>query len=303
MEQNQASITAKITAFARAYHAKHDNPKIFDDFLAAQMFSEAEYGFIEANLANLIHFLDPEKAAVCPDQTAALAWVMRNQTGSVTLSRSRYTEDCLPKALNEGVKQYIILGAGMDTFAFRHPKLLKHLEVFEVDHPATQTAKRLRLGELGWEIPPQLHFVPVDFSTEDMKAGLGNSDYDSGKLSFFSWLGVICYLERGEVVETLRAITDIAPAGSSIVFDYFDEGAFDPEKADKRMQQMQNIVKQAGEPMKTGFEPSELGGFLAGLGFQLRENLSPEDIEARFFKGTDGYHANRHAHFAWAVVG
>lgn len=255
------------------------------------------------NLAEALKFFDPERAASNPNQETALAWVIQDCNGPTTLSRARYAEDSLEEAIRQGVQQYVILGAGMDTFAFRRPDMLEQLQVFEVDHPATQAFKRSRLTELGWEHPAELHFVPVDFTKENLVAALKRSSYDPQKLSFFSWLGVTMYLTRNVVFATLQAIADIAPAGSTIIFDYYDTDAFNPDRSSKRMQKEQEIVRLVGEPMKEGIDPSTLAADLEGIGLLLYENLSPADIEERYFKGrTDGYHAFEHVHFAWAVV-
>ena len=113
------------------------------------------------------------------------------QTTISLLSRARYTEDTLEKAIRQGVKQYIILGAGMDTFAFRRPDLMERLEVFEIDHPATQEFKLHRLAELGWKHPAKLHFIPIDFTKESLVTALTrSSSYDPKVKSLFSWLGV-----------------------------------------------------------------------------------------------------------------
>jgi methyltransferase (TIGR00027 family) len=114
--------------------------------LAGPFFSEQERVYFEKGLAESLEFFDPERAAACPDQATALAWYMRIQGGPVTLSRSRYTEDTLASAIARGAEQYVILGAGMDTFAFRHPELMQHLHLFEVDQQETQTFKRERLA-------------------------------------------------------------------------------------------------------------------------------------------------------------
>jgi methyltransferase (TIGR00027 family) len=303
MEENRVSLTAMISAYARAYHARNDNPRIFDDFLACHMLTEEEYASLGRNLAQALPFFAPEHAAACPDQETALAMVMRAQSAPITISRARYTEDSLETAIQEGVQQYVILGAGLDTFAFRRPELLRRLQVFEVDHPATHAFKRHRLAALGWEHPAELHFVPVDFTKESLATALGNTSYDPGKSSFFSWLGVTYYLNCNVVFDTLRSIAAIAPAGSSIIFDYLDTDAFVPEKAAVRVQRMQQAVRMSGEPMKTGFDPSILAAELARIGLRLHENLSPADIEERYFQGrTDGYHAFEHVNFAWAVV-
>jgi methyltransferase (TIGR00027 family) len=198
----------------------------------------------------------------------------------------------------------VILGAGMDTFAFRQPEMMEHLEVFEVYHPATQEFKLHRLAELKWKHPAKLHFIPIDFTKESLVTALTNSpSYDSNVKSFFSWLGVILYLTKDEVFTTLRSITKIAPIDSAIVFDYFDTDAFIPEKSSPQMRNLLEYLRNIGEPMKTGFNPSNLAEELASLGFSLQENLSPTDIEERYFKGcTDGYHAREHVYFACAVI-
>ncbi len=303
MEQNKPSVSALISAFARGYHATHDEPKIFDDFLADKLFTPAERTLFENNLSEALRFFDPERAAVAPDQPSALAGFMQVQGGPITLSRARYVEDSLQAALPQGIQQYVILGAGMDTFAFRRPDLLTQLRVFELDHPATQNFKRQRLDELGWKLPPQLHMLPIDFNHESLSAALRPSPYNPNALTFFSWLGVTYYLSRNVVFNTLREITTLAPAGSSIILDYLDADAFNPEKAAKRVQLMQRATQMSGEPMQTGVDPSTLSIELSNSGWQLRENLSPSEIQQRFFNGrADGYRAFEHIHFAWAVI-
>jgi methyltransferase (TIGR00027 family) len=303
MDVSKISATALITAFARAYHATHDTPKIIDDYLANQMLTDDERTFFGQNLAEALKFFNPEFAASCPDQATALDWVMKVQNAPITISRSRYTEDSLELAVKQGVEQYVILGAGMETFAFRQPEMMKRLHVFEVDHPATQAFKQKRLAELGWGIPTQLSFVPMDFSKESLAEALKRSPYNPRAVSFFSWLGVTYYLAKDVVLNTLRAIADIAPAGSTIIFDYIDTDALVPERVAKRMQLMQEIVRRVGEPMKANFDPSTLGRDLESIGLRLKENLGPSDIEERYFASrSDGYHAFEHVHFAWAVV-
>jgi methyltransferase (TIGR00027 family) len=303
MTENQAGITALITAYARAYHATHDSPKIFDDFLADQFYTAQEHIDFDRYLAESIKLIDPELAANQPDQATALAHVMQLHNAPITLSRSRYAEDCLEEAVKNGVQQYVILGAGFDTFAFRRPDLLTRLQVFEVDHPITQDLKRQRIAMPGWEIPAQLHFVPIDFTKESLTAALQRSSYDPHQLSFFSWLGVSYYLTREVVFATLQDIAGIALTGSTIVFDYMDADAFIPEKAGKRIQLMQWIAGQVGEPMKSGFDPHTLAAELDRLGYLLQENLAPAEIDRRYFQGrTDLYRAFEHLHFARAVV-
>jgi methyltransferase (TIGR00027 family) len=176
--------------------------------------------------------------------------------------------------------------------------------VFEVDHPATQNFKLLRIAELGWEHPSQFHFIPIDFTKENLATALTHSSsYNPNVKSFFSWLGVTMYLTREEVFSTLHSITEIAPKGSAIVFDYFNTDAFIHEKSSPKTQKKQEIFQKLGEKMITDFNPLTLAEDIASLGLSLYENLSPADIEERYFKGrTYGHHAFEHGHFAYAVV-
>ena len=312
MKEDQASFTAMLVAYMRAYHAMHDTPKIFDDFLAYRLIPEDKRALIEQYLSGWNEQLnDTEHAKLRSDHTtsSSLMQVINNiineqKWAAQLFSRSRYAEDTLEKAIKQGVKQYVILGAGMDTFAFRQPEMMKKLEVFEVDHPATQEFKLHRLAELEWKHPAKLHFIPIDFTKESLVTALtSSSSYDPKVKTFFNWLGVTYFLTRDEVFTTLRSITEIAPAGSIVVLDYLDIDAFIPEKSSPQIQKSLEYLRKIGEPMITGFNPSTLAEELASLGFSLQENLSPADIEERYFKGrTDGYHAYEYAHFACAVV-
>ncbi len=300
MKENQASFSAMMTAYIRAYHSMHDTPKIFDDFLAYRLIPPEVSALIEQGFKKNEHFEDSEHTASLSGKATNYASVMKTTN---VLSRARYTEDALEEAFRQGVKQYVILGAGMDTFSFRRAEMMEFLEVFEVDHPATQNFKLLRLAELGWEHPAKLHFIPIDFTKENLVTALTRSSaYNPNVKSFFSWLGVTMYLTREEVFSTLRSITDIAPEGSIVVFDYFDSDAFLPEKSSPAMQKKQEIFQKLGEKITTGFDPSTLAEDLSSLGLRLHENLSPEDIEKRYFQGReDGYHAPEHGHIAYAI--
>lgn len=304
MQENQFSLTAMMCAYFRAYHAVHDEPKIFDDFLAVELIPAESRALIEQGLANRLRQKAPEQAAACPDQAAAVRLMVRAMNDlSNVLCRARYAEDHLETAVSRGVSQYVLLGAGLDTFAFRRPDMLDRLRVFELDHPATQAFKRRRIAELAWPVPAELTFLAADFTTQDLAAILGESTYDRQAKSFFSWLGVTMYLSREETFAMLRAVAASAPAGSLIVFDYFDADAFDPAKADPHVQAGMVMTAKVGEPMKMGFPPAALADFFAAAGFRLLEDLGPAEIEERYFQGRpDGYHARPHVHLALAAV-
>jgi len=306
MKENQASFTAMSVAYMRAYHSMYDTPKIFNDFLAYDLIPEEKRALIEQHLIEQYvtwdqQLSDTENAASLYDRITTSESLI--QAINNVISRARYTEDTLEEAFRQGVKQYVILGAGMDTFAFRRPEMMAELEVFEVDHPATQEFKLHRLTELGWKHPAKLHFIPIDFTKESLVTALTrSSSYDPKIKSLFSWFGVTPYLPQKDVLATLRFISALAPAGSTLVFDYIDTAAFIPEKLSPQMRELFEYLSKIGEPIKSrGFNPSNLAEELASLGFQLYEDLSPTYIEERYLPGrTYGHY--EHGHFACAVV-
>jgi methyltransferase (TIGR00027 family) len=306
MKENQASFTAMSVAYMRAYHSIYDAPKIFDDFLAYDLIPEEKRELIEKHLIEQYvtwdqQLNDTENATSLHDRITTSESLM--QAINNVISRARYTEDTLEEAFRQGVKQYVILGAGMDTFAFRRPEMLEELEVFEVDHPSTQKFKLHRLAELGWKHPAKLHFIPIDFTKESLVTALmRSSSYDPKIKTFFSWFGVTPYLPQKDVLATLRFIADVAPVGSSLVFDYIDTDAFIPEKLSPQMRELLEYLSKIGEPLESnGFNPSNLAEELASLGFRLYEDLSPTDIEGRYLQErTYGHY--EHGHFACAVV-
>lgn len=303
LEATQVSLTAMLTAFARAYHSSNDEPKIFDDFLAMDILTAQERAYLGRSLANALSFFDPESVAACPDEETALARVMQIQSLPVTTSRSRYTEEALEAAVAQGARQYVILGAGLDTFAYRRPDLLSRLVVFEIDHPGTQAFKRQRVAELGWECPANLHFVPVDFTKEDLATVLRASAFDPTVPCFCSWLGVTYYLPREALFATLRSFAAVAAPGGAIVFDFINKAAFEPGNADAHAKRAREITQRAGEPMQTALDPQTLATELADVGLELVECLSPAEIQTRFFAGrTERYKAPTHTWFAKARV-
>lgn len=304
MEENKVSWTALLAAYTRGYHTAIDRPKVFNDPLAFSLLSEEERRSLEQQIVGFIKGLNPEGYPLFPNQAAVLAWFMQLGAGApLALGRARWAEDRLEEAAGQGMKQYVNLGAGLDTFAFRCPELVEKLQVFEVDHPGTQAFKRKRLTDLGWEIPSHLHFVPVDFTKESLVEALQATPFDPLARTFFSWLGVTYYLPGNAVLDTLRSITEVAPAGSMILFDYLDTDAFNIKKASTRVVSLLGLAQREGEPMNFGFDPETLDAELAPLGLRLQEDLNPFDIQQRYFLGrADYYHACEHAHYACAVV-
>jgi methyltransferase (TIGR00027 family) len=198
--------------------------------------------------------------------------------------RSRYAEDELLVAVERGTSQYVILGAGLDTFAYRTPHLSKRLTVFEVDHPATQQWKRARLGEIGIEAPGNLHFVPVDFQTSSLAERLAASGFNRRAPAFFSWLGVTYYLTRGAIFDTLKFVAT-QDAASQVVFDFAMEDSTLGPQARAEIGLLMTKLAQRGEPWLTRFDPAALAADLHRTGFGETFYLSERIAAGRYLSG------------------
>jgi methyltransferase (TIGR00027 family) len=303
MAIHQESRSALSAASVRAYHHTHDSPKIFDDPVAPLLLTAEEEEFFANVRVERLKRLDPVLAESRPDRSITIGEYMRVSADAVEmLSRARYAEDQLTEAVNNGVRQYVSIGAGMDSFAFRQHDLNQYLQVFEIDRPSAQAFKIKRLKEVGLKLPMNLHFVPVDFTQENIDVALKRSVHNPQVPTFFGWLGSIPYLDSDTVWGTMRAIKEVATQQSQLVFDYIDVDGFDPAKAAPRMQELVAHLRRV-EPLCCGFEPEALAIDLERLGWHIREHLSPSEIEARYFsERTDGYHATEHVHFVSAMA-
>jgi methyltransferase (TIGR00027 family) len=299
------SQTAIKAACYRAYHSISDQPKIFDDFLARQLIGEDQYAAFKDQNIGGFKMAAPDFAASFPNDEALLAFMMQAMAApSLTLSRARYAEDRLEMALKDGVKQYVIVGAGLDTFAWRRPDLVDSLAVFEIDHPKTQSYKLDRLKEFDWKRPENLHFIEADLTSDRLADILADSNYEPAHPTFFSWLGVSYYLPRTAVFDTLKAIADLAVPGSQIVFDFLDSEAFIPEKAAERVKALLTMAQGVGESINMGFDSQSIAHELSFLGLTISEHLWPQEIQQRYFLNrNDNYYACEQAHLIRVVVG
>jgi methyltransferase (TIGR00027 family) len=200
------------------------------------------------------------------------------------VARSRCAEDTLAEAVAAGVRQYVVLGAGLDTFAYRNPHRDSALRVFEVDHPSTQTWKRRLLAGAGIAVPPSLAFVPVDFETDSLDDRLAAAGLDAGAPACFSWLGVTMYLTRAPVIATLAAIAR-RPPGSSVTFDYLLPPSSLPFLRRIGFHLLAHRLAAAGEPWRTWFAPAELARELIALGYSRLEDLDAAALNTRYFGG------------------
>lgn len=295
------SWTATGAAFARAYHAVHADPKIFFDYLAPALLMPDEVVELERMSASMLTSFEPDATGLTPDQ--ALARSMRAPGISSLLMRARYTEDRLVEELGRGAAQYVILGAGLDTFAFRRSDLLKRIRVFEVDRSEVQADKQRRIAGACWQLPRGLRFVPLDFMTGDLAAALVDAGFDPGLRTFWSWMGVTFYLTRDVVLGTLHTMARSSAPGSMVVFDHTDLDSFDDAKVSPYVRRFRELAASFGEVIRVGFDPNSLAADLGRVGLSLVEQLSPADIQARYFAGrSDGHRALEHTHIVAAAV-
>ncbi|WP_322040350.1 SAM-dependent methyltransferase [Burkholderia diffusa] len=257
--------SALMVATQRAAHQLLDRPLVLDDPVALTILGAAEAQVLHDNIDR---FRDPTSVG------------MR----SSVIVRSRLAEDVWGEAVERGIRQYVVLGAGLDTSAFRHPDT--PARIFEVDLPATQAWKQARLREAGLAVPPSLHFVPVDFERVGLAEGLARAGFDADAPAVFSWLGVTMYLDEVAVIETLRFIAGCAK-GSAVLFEYVTPLSSLPPIMRIAMEQLTARFAERGEPWKTFFEPAVITETLSALGFNHTNAWTPEELNQRYLANRD----------------
>jgi methyltransferase (TIGR00027 family) len=261
MIASRPSLTAERVARRRAAHQVLDAPPVFDDPLALRILA-----------------LAPDAIA---REEGESVWIDRIRRAFISV-RSRYVEDEVAASVAHGAAQYVILGAGLDTFAYRNPH--PNLRVFEVDHPATQRWKRTQLDAAGIASPPSLVFVPVDFERERLPEELARAGFRPDRRAVFSCLGVVPYLGDEAIAAMLRFVASCARE-TTIVFDYSTPPDQLPPRQKARFDVIAARAASAGEPWLTFFEPAQLAERLRSLGFGNVRDLDADDLNRRYFSG------------------
>jgi methyltransferase (TIGR00027 family) len=263
MSDNKASFTALATAYMRAAHQLLEaKPLLFDDPVALPLLgSEASKNIHDTK----DHYQTPEVLA------------LRTRI----ILRSRFTEDRLAAAFSSGIRQYIILGAGFDTFALRQPSWAKELKIVEVDHSGTQALKRSYIDTARLTIPGNVLFADINFEHESLHEGLSRYNVSIDKPAFFSWLGVMMYLKEDAIDDVLHSVA-MFPAGSEIVLTFVRPPGDVPSI-------IAQSVTNLGEPWLSHFEPDEIEAkLLYSAGFSKVEFLTPAEAETRYFRSRPG---------------
>src|SRR6202161_3022162 len=273
MKPNEPSRTALIIARQRAAHQVLDHGSILYDPFAMKILRE--------------------------DEKDVLQFANGNPCASIgrlfTTARSRIAEDALSGAVERGIRQIVILGAGLDTFALRNPHSARQIRIYEVDHPTTQAWKRQRLEEAQIALPPWLAFVPVDFERDDLGEKLIAAGFQQNSPAFFTWLGVVPYLTQDAIGRTLDSMSSIQ--NSEVVFDYMEP----PEAFSEELRQIEKAraeqLEKMGERSDSRFEPADMAAILGSHGFCDLEDIDFQEIVSRFGSAVQGLapgHAGLH---------
>jgi methyltransferase (TIGR00027 family) len=277
-----------------------DPDPLIDDPWADRLVPEsARAAYRDAAVAKLTSQFGA-RATATPD--AALdAMLLAGSGFTNVIVRARYTEDALQDSIARGTRQYVVVGAGFDSFALRAPSFARDVAVFEIDRPATQALKRRQIQECGLSIPRSLHFIAADLAKDDLATTLSQSSYRSDLAAFFSWLGVTMFLTRDANLATFRSIARCSAPGSELVFTYLDKEIF--VSPSERFLKMQESVRSVGEPFQSGFDPGRLAEDLRHVGFELLQDLTEAQIVERYSRtGKDFMVPMEYSHIALARV-
>ena len=296
MEEGRPSFTAVISAMMRAAHLALDGePKIFADPLALALSGAG-------NEASLTASLDKLAATTAASVGSGRAEEAYRYLRTVMTLRSRFAEDEHNEAMQRGITQYVILGAGLDSFVYRRRDLVGVLRVFEVDLPATQLWKRSRLRAVNIPEPENLTFVPLDFEQQSLVSGLHAGGLRMQGRAFVSWLGTTQYLTAEAIFNTLREVASLA-AGSEIVFQYQIAEHLLDEDSRQLLHVLRAGATAGGEPWLSLFDPPRLAEQVKALGFVDVIDFGPEQALERYFTGrTDGLRPPLLSHFMKARV-
>jgi methyltransferase (TIGR00027 family) len=270
MKNKQRYSTAEGTAAIRAMHLLYDQPVVFNDPYALQLTS-------------------PALRRIC--QSRFFQWILRRKSISETyrpisaqiLARARYVEEKLEQAVSKGISQYVIIGAGFDSFCLRRPSFSADLRIYEIDHPVTQQIKRERLMEILGSAPKGVEFLSIDLEKKTIADALSDASFLKGEKAFFSWIGVIPYLSEDVVFAVLRDLASFAEHESEVVFDYLIPTSKMPLEDRRALGRGMRMIERWGEPVKSYFDPDAFPGEVTLLGYRILENQSPDGLNKRFF--------------------
>jgi len=270
-DANKGKFTAQIAAFARALGNREPDPKVRNpDYLAQRMlpaFCQVAFLPIFRGLSRTLYDAGA-KGMYCFHQV-----------------RTRYVDDVVRAELELGIEQFVILGAGLDTRAYRFSEELRGRTVFEVDHPATQRWKLARIGGVLGEL--DVRFVGVNFETDNVAECLARAGFEPGKRALFLWEGVSMYLTEEAIAQTLAFMSQAAP-GSSVLFDYIYGDILQGRGEYYGARESLRSARRLGEPYIFGLDPKSAGEFLSAKGYELVSDVDVGELAGRYLTRSDG---------------
>lgn len=281
--ESSPSRTALVTSLMRALHSRHSPSPLLNDPWGDRLVPLSERDRMRERILGRMDEEARVRALRAPD-TILDDFLLSNAAFPGVVIRSRYAEDALQEATLRGIRQYVLIGAGFDSFALRRPAFSDGLDIFEVDHPATQNFKIQRIHDCGISLPPMVHFLSADLANEDLASVLARSSFRKDEPAFFSWLGVTVYLTREANLATLRSVATTGAPGSELVFTYVDQIEFASGGARSRDSANAKAVAAMGEPYLSGFDPGEIENDLRNVGLELIEDLDGGGMFRRYGK-------------------
>jgi methyltransferase (TIGR00027 family) len=271
MQDATPSKTALATSLMRAAHTRLDPHPLINDPWGDRLVPDSVRELMRARAAET---MSPKASA---DE-----YLLSSQVYANVIIRSRYTEDALQSAVARGVRQYVLIGAGFDSFALRRPSFAADLEIFEIDHPATQTFKIGQIERCGFTPPKKVHYISADLAERSVAEVLADSPFRRDQATFFSWLGVSMYLSKEANFATLRSIASCALQGSELVFTYIDARMLESKSAD--FLEVARTVAAMGEPFTFGFNVDTLDQDLRKCGLAVMEDLDNRGMARRYHR-------------------
>ena len=277
-KQQGPSSTFNGAAVRRAVHVRYERPPVLDDDWAFRL--------IDRKSQMLVRFPPLYRKFLAPQQSRS------NGLFAMSISNLRLAEELVEQGLAAGTDQYLLLGAGLDSFGVRRSDLADRLRVFELDHPVPQGVKRDRILRARGSIPHNVELVPINFETTTIAEALASSTHDRDKPSSVSWLNTIAYLSVEATVESLRGLGEVSAPGSRLIFNYPPNARLAPEVR-VALAAVSESVAHKGEPFRATFDPDDMQRHVADAGFVVEQHLTETDLDARFFSGrTDDLRPN-----------
>jgi methyltransferase (TIGR00027 family) len=268
--QQGPSSTFNGAAVRRAVHVRYERPPVLDDDWAMKL--------IDRKSRMIVRIPPLYRKFLAPQQLRSKSLF------AYSISNLRLAEELVEVGLANGIDQYLLLGAGLDSFGVRRQDLADRLRVYELDHPTPQAVKRQRIVRARGSVPANVELVPIDFETTTIPDALATSSHDRGRPSTMSWLNTIAYLTVDATVASLRGLGAVAAAGSRLIFNYPPAATLTPE-AKAQLDAVRASVARKGEPFRASYEPADMERHVLDAGFEVESHLTEEDLDRRFFRG------------------